>query len=258
MNDTIDLRINGGSTMPGGEYGQVHINGSGKIKGDLKCDSLHCSGAARIYGNIETQSVSCSGAVNIEGGLVCHTTMKVSGSGKCCADVEVESLKVSGGFKTEGAIKAKEMKVSGSITVEKSIQCETLKVSGKLQVKGGVEAEAVHLGGSTEIGGLLNAEDIKIDHYGTSKIEDIGCTTIRVYPQQEKIGFFGFFSSRKICPTLEVGTIEADQVELVATRAKVVRGRDVVIGPGCVIERVEFTNSCQSEEGTVKEKVKVS
>ncbi len=258
MNDTIDLHISGSSAMPGGEYGQVHISGSGKINGNLKCESLCCSGAAKIYGNTETQSISCSGAVSIEGGLVCNTAMKISGSGKCSADVEVETMKISGRFKTGGALKAREMKVSGSIQIDESLQCERLEVSGQIQVKGGVEAETVYLSGSTEIGGLLNAEDIRIDHCGTSKIEEIGCTTICVRPQQEKGGFFRFFSSRKIRPALEVGTIEADQVELIETTAKVVRGRDVVIGHGCSIDRVEFTNSCRAEKDTVKEQVKIS
>ncbi len=256
MNDTIDLRISGCSAMAGGEYGKVHISGSGQINGNLKCDSLHCSGAAKILGDVVTEEISCSGAVKMDGSLTCNKAMRISGSGKCTADTEVETMSVSGSFKTEGALKAKEIKVSGSLSVEKSIQCEQLKVSGKLHVNEGVEAEMVCLSGSTEITGLLNAEEIEIDNSGVSRIGDIGCTTIRVRLHEEKTSWFGIFSNRRNRPSLEVGTIEGDQVELIKTRAKVVRGRDVVIGPGCIIDRVEYTNSCQAEEGTVKEQVK--
>ncbi len=257
MSDKMDMHVSGSSSMPGGEYGEVSISGSGKISGNLKCDSLRCSGAAKICGDVVAESVSCAGAVKVIGGLVCNKTMKVSGSGKCTADVEAETMTVSGAFKAEGALKAKNVKVSGGLDVEKSFHCEKLEITGKLQVQEGVEAETVDLSGSAEINGLLNAEEIEIDNSGKSKIGDIGCTTLKVRQHQEKMGWFSFFTSRKNHLTLEVGTIEGDRVELIGTRAKVVRGRDVVIGPDCVIERVEFTNSCQAEEGTVKEQVKV-
>ena len=47
MSDKMDMRISGSSTMPGGEYGKVSISGSGKVQGNLKCESLSCSGAGR-------------------------------------------------------------------------------------------------------------------------------------------------------------------------------------------------------------------
>ena len=50
MNETIDLKISGASTMPGGEYAGVSISGAGKIQGNLRCARLHCSGAAKISG----------------------------------------------------------------------------------------------------------------------------------------------------------------------------------------------------------------
>lgn len=48
MNEHIDMKISGSSTMPGGEYGRVSISGAGKVNGSLKCEELHCSGAAKV------------------------------------------------------------------------------------------------------------------------------------------------------------------------------------------------------------------
>ena len=38
MNEHIDMKISGSSTMPGGEYGRVSISGAGKVQGSLKCE----------------------------------------------------------------------------------------------------------------------------------------------------------------------------------------------------------------------------
>ena len=48
MNEHIDMKISGSSSMPGGEYRRVSISGAGKVQGSLKCEELHCSGAASI------------------------------------------------------------------------------------------------------------------------------------------------------------------------------------------------------------------
>ena len=53
MNEHIDMKISGSSTMPGGEYGSVSISGAGKVNGSLKCEELHCSGAAKVQGDVD-------------------------------------------------------------------------------------------------------------------------------------------------------------------------------------------------------------
>ena len=50
---------------------------------------------------------------------------------------------------------------------------------------------------------------------------------------------------------------EGDTVELELTKAEVVRGRFVRIGPGCEIARVEYTGDLTVEGGAVQEQVKV-
>ena len=53
MNEHIDMKISGASSMPGGEYGRVSISGAGKVQGSLKCEELHCSGAAKVHGDVD-------------------------------------------------------------------------------------------------------------------------------------------------------------------------------------------------------------
>lgn len=84
MNEHIDMKISGSSSMPGGEYGKVSISGAGKVQGSLKCEELHCSGAAKVHGDVD-----CAGELRTNG------AGKVDGSARC------GSLSASGAFSAQ-------------------------------------------------------------------------------------------------------------------------------------------------------------
>jgi hypothetical protein len=57
---------------------------------------------------------------------------------------------------------------------------------------------------------------------------------------------------------LTVNSIEGDDIRLSSTRARVVRGNNVVIESGCEIDLVEYTGSLKINRGAeVKEKKKM-
>lgn len=57
---------------------------------------------------------------------------------------------------------------------------------------------------------------------------------------------------------MEVGVIEADQVDLEHTRAQMVRGKTVIIRRGCEIECVEYSDDLKVMKGAqVKTRRKV-
>ncbi|MCL0069946.1 hypothetical protein M1O56_05235 [Dehalococcoidia bacterium] len=57
---------------------------------------------------------------------------------------------------------------------------------------------------------------------------------------------------------LETELIEGDEILLEWTRAKTVRGKQIVIGEGCEIERVEYSESLEVDESArVGERVKL-
>lgn len=257
MSDKMDMRISGSSTMPGGEYGKVSISGAGKIQGNVKCESLHCSGSAKVQGDAVAEEMHCSGSVRIEGSVVCTGELASSGSMACQGDVKTERMRCSGSFQGEGKLEGGELSLSGALRVGGDVHCRSLRSSGVCRVGGGVEAETVELSGATEIGGLLNAESVTISAGGKSEIGDIGCASIRVRQDQPGRFWDRVLSGHRKSMGLVTGTIEGDTVELEFTQADVVRGKQVVIGEGCIIRRVEYTESCQAEEGTVEELVQV-
>ena len=140
MNEHIDMKISGSSTMPGGEYGSVSISGAGKVNGSLKCEELHCSGAAKVQGDVDCAGeLHTSGAGKIAGSVRCGS---LSASGDFSAQsVQVEGLaSVSGSLRTERALTADELSASGSLEAG-SVHCRVLRASGACRVSGDIEAE---------------------------------------------------------------------------------------------------------------------
>ena len=110
MNEHIDMKISGSSTMPGGEYGSVSISGAGKVNGSLKCEELHCSGAAKVQGDVD-----CAGEL--------HT----SGAGKIAGSVRCGSLSASGDFSAQSVQVEGLASVSGSLRTEQALTADELR-----------------------------------------------------------------------------------------------------------------------------------
>lgn len=255
MTDKMDMKISGCSTMPGGDYGLVSISGSGKIKGNVKCDRLSCSGSAKVEGDVIAGDVGCSGSVKIEGSLVSREQFSASGSFRCTGAVQTELLKCSGSFEAAGPVSGGELRISGSIEAKQGIHCRDFRASGSCRIQGDLEAELVRLSGRAEIPGLLNAETVEISANSLSEIGDIGGGTIRIRRDINTRRIFGISFPRSAGP--RVNSIEGDTVELENTEAKIVRGKHVIIGADCKIGRVEYSESFQAEEGTVAEAVRI-
>lgn len=144
MNEHIDMKISGSSSMPGGEYRRVSISGAGKVQGSLKCEEMHCSGASNVQGDVDCAGELCtSGAGKVAGSVRCGS---LTSSGSFSAQsVQVEGLaSVSGSLRTERALTADELRASGSLEAG-SVHCRALRSSGACRVSGDVEAETAAL-----------------------------------------------------------------------------------------------------------------
>ena len=140
MSDKMDMRISGSSTMPGGEYGKVSISGSGKVQGNLKCESLSCSGAGKVKGDMVAQNVSCSGSVKVEGSMDCREKLSTSGSFQCTGPVEAQELKCSGSFQAMGKVTGGEFRISGAMRAAAGVHCREFRSSGSTRIQGDLEA----------------------------------------------------------------------------------------------------------------------
>ena len=122
-----------------------------------------------------------------------------------------------------------------------------------------MEAENFTISGPVNIDGLLNAENVAINlGHGTStnKINSIGgtCIEVKVY-NDHKISLFNL---GRIVKTVVKEAIEGDEIYLENTECPLVVGKNVTIGEGCKIGKVQYYGNCEVKDGAeVKETGKI-
>ncbi|WP_223065928.1 hypothetical protein [Paenibacillus caui] len=186
--------------------------------------------------------------------------VKVMGEAVFTGDLKCETFKCTGTSEIEGSLLSNEIKVTGTLQLRSSsgspeeavpgVKGETVKVTGELRIPGGCEAEEFKLRGTLETGGMLSAEDIEIKLHGSSRVREMGGSSISV-KSTSGIPLAGFFNNGG---ALVADQIEGDRIYLENTEAKSVRGGHIEIGPGCRIGSIEYRHSLQidkrSEVGT--------
>lgn len=273
MSPYRNLEIIGVSKEAGGRFARVLIVGSGKILGDVECDSfelpgagkvengglivhgpMEVSGAGSVEGAVRAASLDVNGSLKTEQSCEISGDLDVNGSlkteGPCCVGGAAD---ICGSWKTQGNLTVGKLEVTGSLDVEGRLQASEAEIDGILKVDGEVQAEVFRAGGAVLINGLLNAETVELEVSGEDRIGSIGGGSVTVRRGAHHI--LGIFRKR---PHLSAELIEADEIDLEYTDCRTVRGVNVRIGPECVIDRVEYSGSLTTDANcTVREKIKV-
>jgi cytoskeletal protein CcmA (bactofilin family) len=228
-----DLKIYGKGSAAGGTFNAVKIAGDGKIVGDIVCSIFRIHGDAKIEGNIKTDDGVVNGKSVVKGNL------------------ETNSFKVNGFSEVGGNLSAKITKISGELLIKGNFIAETIDIRGSLKVEKDCNTEVFNSKGGFVINGLLNAGNIEIDLYAPCKVKEIGGEKIsvkrgNVFSLRSIIN--SIFPSFNLNDDLTVEIIEGDEIYLEWTKAKIVRGNNINIGPGCEIELVEYKNDLQMDK----------
>lgn len=265
-----DINIYGSNdfTADGSLYENVRIAGSGDIRGPLKCCKIDIFGSGDILGDVTCENdVSIRGSGDILGNLSCGGSFTVSGSGDVRGDLICGGdISIRGSGDIKGTAKCSNLVIAGSGDIGKDVICSgKVIISGSGDISGNVTShelvmtgsgciggdascEKAQIGGMASISGLLNAESIEIIP-GCVEINEIGCTSLSVNTSSNK-------SSRG--RYLRCNVIEGDDIFLEYTTAKTVRGKNIVIGRGCEIETVEYTENIEvNDKSTVRKPVKI-
>lgn len=243
------IHCSGANKATGGEYEDIHCSGSLKIQGSTSCRTLQNSGAFKLDGDLDCSGeLHSSGAAKIAGSVRTGSA-RISGSLKCEGDVHcAEGFRCSGSTELDGNLQIGSGSFSGICSVSGTLHGGELRVSGKLTAQE-VEAERFTADGKLEISGLLNAENIEIGVSNVNEVGDIGGGTISVRYVPHGFGF-----RERV---LRTKSIEGDTVSLECTQAEVVRGKNVRIGRGCKIGRVEYSGDLTVEGGEVGEQMRL-
>lgn len=129
----INMKIEGLGTITNGTYGDIKVEGVGKIKGDIKF-----------------QSMSIEGTCNASGKLL-GSTLTIEGLLKVYGDIKVKTLDVQGLLRTG----------------EEKIYADEIRVEGLLKNSGEVSADKVLIEGCINMNDLFG-DQITINYGGSS------------------------------------------------------------------------------------------
>ncbi len=269
-----NLNISGVYSNSGGVFGDISVTGSGKLNGDVECQSFRSSGASTVLGDLKCQSFGSSGSTKITGSVYCDGELKTSGVLAVEGDADAKEVRISGSGRFAGNIKAENLvSVSGAVYCEKSIVSgKDVRVSGSAKVNGDLAAEEIHISGSFNVRGTINGEVTEIvlgEGSGEKKAGSVGGRRVTVKRKREDEDGFLYNIITSIEKTLfpskcernaafVTDFIEADVICLEYTDAKLVRGNDITIGDGCNVGRVEYYGKVTfSDSATIGEMVEI-
>lgn len=222
-----DLKINGIGQVVGGTYGKIVADGLATLNGDVVCNSLTSNGTLKVKNSVEAGKLRSNGTASVSGS-VRGGELRVDGSMKVDGNLQFGKIDINGMLTLGGGVSAEHAKVDGGIKVGENAEFETLKVHGLIRVNG-----------------MINAGELEILLEGSSQAREIGGERIVVRQKQSSPRRLLSLITPSLAAKLTADSIEGDLVELEETRARIVRGDAVKIGPGCEIERVEYKRHCE-------------
>lgn len=164
-------------------------------------------------------------------------------------NVETETMKIFGEADIHGHVTTNDLNLRGAVHIKEHLVGGHIHGYGELKIEKDCEADSISLKGAVTIGKTLNAEKVNLYlHFEDSRIAEIGGEIIRV-TKSKALNVLNFLKRfRYDSAKLVAESIEGDEIYLEYTKAKVVRGKEVTIGPGCEIDIVEYQTSFQQDE----------
>jgi cytoskeletal protein CcmA (bactofilin family) len=246
--DPQNPHIAGLGKLPGGNYQTVTISGSGEVQGNLRAERVTLSGSAQIDGDVTTGDISASGVSKIKGSLTAR---------EAC---------FSGSASVQGSLKSETLQFGGALDVDGDIDAFTLCGDGAIQA-GAIKADEIELGvsGASEVRALSGKQiKVKAGERGAVSVSVSSKTSSSVFAHHTTISGATISSVSETSTAyageckLTADEIVGDDIDLDVTDARRVEGKKVRIGPGCVIDKVQYRESLDVDsKATVKERIKV-
>lgn len=216
----MDMNIAGRGTIFPGSYKNIKISGRATATGVVNCTGLEVSG------KFESKTVNCSGLVKVSGSSYFENDMKAGG------------VDISGSLKCDKSVTITgESKIMGSLSCA-NLKAENMVVRGSVKCESDIEAENVSVIGMIYCDGKLKAKELEIKIEGGAKLNigSIECPKISIAPEYLPKNLV----NRHDAGVITVGEIIGEDIYLENVIADVVKGKNVTIGEGCEIGKVEM------------------
>lgn len=236
-----DLNLSGVGQASGGTYSDVILEGVARIHGDVSCERLLAKGVGRFNGNVTATTANVEGRAVFTGSLEAKN-INLSGSirtnGHCSS---TEKLSIRGHADIGDCVNAREIEMEGKISVGSDIKADLVHITGHLKADKSFNAEQFVGTGKFVIGGMLNSDKIHLKIHGASSVQEIGGEQIRV--ERAPRCKLRWFTTQR----LTVDTIEGDEIYLEYTTARRVCGNHVTLGPGVIVQTLEYKSALKSD-----------
>lgn len=239
-----DIKIVGDDSSAGGIFNNVTIVGNVTMNSSVDCIRIKAVGDCIVNDELKMESGSITGNLTVKNSLI------------------ADRLKIAGNLTTGINASIKHSSLYGDINIDGNFVGEKISARGFLTVKANCNADTFKSKCVFKINGLLNADEIDMELYGNSSIREIGGEKITIKKGSKSIfhKLFGTFMmpNNLYNGNLTTDLIEGDELYLESTKAKIVRGKNVIIGPGCDIDLLEYSEKFnQLNDAVVKEKRKI-
>lgn len=246
--------ILGNGVITENDYKKATIIGNGEIFGG-SIRKLTSIGNSIISGALETAKTNSVGNISVTENMNVQL-MKITGEGsfkKLFAKNLIVWGKVNnnnGSTRLKGDVSAYTFEVMGKCIVKSDLKVENIFVSSSLYIEKELQCENFECLGSIEAPSI-NAAHIYIYPRESSKVNELYASEVII-----KMAFRECLIIKKHHTTwrhmrrfkhensfINIEIIEADKIYLENTKAKLVSGKNVDIGPRCNIETVEYIDN---------------
>jgi len=183
------------------------------------------------------------GLFNFPGGT--YEDLVVDGVCTSEGPLEAHSIKIDGVFKAKSDVKADILDCDGVVTIEGNLRAGKVDVDGTVSVKGDkVEADVIKCDGILTAENQVSADIIEAN--GFINAREIVGDRIVIKSFKKSFFFKVFLKAREAfihSDYSKVDLIEATTIELRGVKAKTVSGHDVIIGPACIIQKVDCSGN---------------
>lgn len=196
-----DIHIDGISTLQGGSYGKVSLDGVVKCREPLQAEELHIDGIFRCEAGIQTGVFDCDGIAKLNGDVKA-ASFKIDGMLKITGGtrLEADSINCDGMIRINGEISADTIRADGYISADEIVgddirihSCAPRLFRRKKSRIKLIEATTVELRGVTA--DTVNGKDIIIGP--RCRIGQVDCSGTLQVDRRAKVGNISGTHERK-------------------------------------------------------------
>ncbi|MDT3428897.1 cytoskeletal protein CcmA (bactofilin family) [Paenibacillus forsythiae] len=176
--------------------------------------------------------------------------VEVIGYLRVTGNMTTSKLKVLGDCSIRNHCQAMQVENLGSLRVQ-SLQADRVSSSGYLSVSQKAVVDSFQAKGAVRIDNLIATESIDISLSSVCQVGTMKAyRSITVRPSSRAFNYFMRPFSKLRCEM-----VQAVNVTLYRTEAKLVCGEEIIIGPGCTIREVRYSKSFQADPGSHVENI---